>query len=95
MVLIDIVSLTKEIDFLICLVTTDAATETSSVTSSTGASSTGASSTGASSTGVSSTGASSFCAGAALAAILSPPAHEFKTSSTEIPDACALASADL
>ena len=41
----------------------------------------------------SSTGASS--AGGADDAILSPPAHDCKTSSTVFPDASALASADL
>ena len=92
-VLIDMVSLIKETDFFICLVATDAATGASSFTSSTGASSF-TSSTGASSF-TSSTGASSFGGGASLAATLSPPAHELSTSSTETPDACALASADL
>ena len=52
------------------------------------------SSTGASSF-TSSTGASSFGGGVEPDATLSPPAHEFNTSSTETPDACALASADL
>ena len=83
-VLIDIVSLINETDFFICLVATAAATGASSFTSSTGASSF-----------TSSTGASSLGAGAALAATLSPPAQEFNTSSTETPDASALASADL
>ena len=87
------VSLIKETDFFICLVATDAATGVSSFTSSTGVSSF-ISSTGVSSF-TSSTGASSFGAGASLAATLSPPAHELSTSSTETPDACALASADL
>ena len=57
----------------------------------------GASSTGASSFGVSATGASSFGVSAtgAVDSILSPPAHELRTSSTDLPDAAALASADL
>ena len=93
LVLIDIVSLINETDFFICLVATAAATGASSFTSSTGASSFTSSTVASSFT--SSTGASSLGAGAAPAATLSPPAQEFNTSSTETPDACALASADL
>ena len=65
--------------------------------SSIGVSSTTSSSTGVSSTTSSSTGASSLGASAAGAAdaTLSPPAHELSTASTVVPDAAALASADL
>ena len=61
--------------------------KTSTTSSSTGASSTTSSSTGASSLGASAAGAAD--------ATLSPPAHELSTASTVVPDAAALASADL
>ena len=90
LIFIPIVSFAKETDLVTCLVTA-AATGTSSF----GASSTEAPSSTTSSTtssfGASSTGASSFGADAAT---LSPPAQEFRTLSTETPDAAALASAE-
>ena len=91
LIFIPIVSLAKEIDLVTCRVTAVVTTASSFGASSTGAFSSTASSTTASSFGASSTGASSFGTDAAT---LSPPAQELRTSSTETPEAAALASAE-
>ena len=76
------------LEVVFCTTGASAAGGASSFTSSTGASAAGGASSFTSSTGAS-------AAGGADDAILSPPAHDCKTSSTVFPDASALASADL